>query len=77
MHTLEFISNTYSRKGRWSNLIEDFNFTIRSLKGSMHTIPNVLSHIREINMISFTEIVSNIYDRLRGVYPNDNYFAKH
>ena len=38
---------------------------------------NALSRIREVSMLSFTEITSDIYDHLQGKYPDDSYFAKY
>ena len=40
-------------------------------------VADALSRIREVNMLSFTEITSDLYDHLRGKYPNDSYFAKY
>ena len=65
------------RKARWANLIQDFDFSIRYRKGSMNIVVGALSCIREVNMLSFTEITSDIYDHLLGKYPDVNYFAKY
>ena len=43
----------------------------------MNTVVDALSRIREVNMLSFTEISSDLYDHLRGKYPDDSYFAKY
>ena len=43
----------------------------------MNTVADALSRIREVNMLSFTEITSDLYDHLRGKYPDDSYFAKY
>ena len=43
----------------------------------MNTIVDALGHIREVNMLNFIEITSNLYDHLRGKYPDDSYLAKH
>ena len=61
----------------WTDLMLDFDFSIRYRKGSMNTVVDALSHIKEINMLSFTEIKSNILDRLRGKYLDDSYFSKY
>ena len=42
----------------------------------MNIVADALNRIREVNMLSFTEITSNLYDHLQGKYPDDNYFAK-
>ena len=42
------------RKARWADLIQDFDFSVRYRKGSMNTVADALSRIREINMLSFT-----------------------
>ena len=44
------------RKARWADLIQDFDFSIRYRKGSMNNVIDALSRIREVNMLSFTEI---------------------
>ena len=36
-----------------------------------------LSRIREVNMLSFIEITSYLYDHLWGKYPDDSYFGKY
>ena len=61
----------------WSDLIQDFDLTIQYFKGSMNTIVDALSHIREVNMLSFNEISSYLYDLLWEKYPDDSYFAKY
>ena len=43
----------------------------------MNNVVDALSHIREVNMLSFTEITLDIYDHLRGKYSDDSYFAKY
>ena len=43
----------------------------------MNTVVDALSRIREVNMLSFIEITSNLYDHLRGKYPDDSYFTKY
>ena len=43
----------------------------------MHIVADALSRIREVNMLSFTEITSDLYDHLRGQYPDDSYFPKY
>ena len=65
------------RKARWADPIQDFYFSIQYPKGSMNTIIDELSRIREVNMLSFTEITSDLCDHLRGKYPNDSYFSKY
>ena len=65
------------RKARWADLIQDFDFSIRYRKGSMNIVADALSRIREVNMLSFTEITSDLYDHLQGKYPDDSYFAKY
>ena len=54
-----------------------FDFSIRYRKGSMNTIVDTLSNIKEVNMLSFTEIKSDILDHLRGKYLDDSYFSKY
>ena len=65
------------RKGRWADLMQDFDFSIRYGKGSMNTVVDALSCIKEVNMLSFTEIKSDILDHLRGKYLDDSYFSKY
>ena len=43
----------------------------------MNAITDALSRIREVNMLSFTQITSYLYDHLPGKYPDDSYFAKY
>ena len=62
-------------KGRWADLMEDFDFSYR--KGSMNTVADALSHIKEVNMLSFTEIKYDLLDHLRGKYLDDSYFSKY
>ena len=69
--------NLKGPKAPWADLIPVFDFSIRYRKGSMNTITDALSHIREVNMLSFIEITSYLYDHLRGKYLDDNYFAKY
>ncbi len=64
------------RKARWAELIQDFDFSIRYRKGSMNTVADALSRIHEVNMLSFTEIKSDLYDHLRGKYLDDSFFRK-
>ena len=61
------------RKARWADLIQDFDFSIRYRKGSMNIVDDALSRIREVNMLNFTEITSDLYDHLRGKYPDDSH----
>ena len=42
----------------------------------MNIVIDALNRIRELNMLSFTEITLYLYDHLREKYPNDNYFGK-
>ena len=65
------------RKGRWADLMQDFDFSIRYRKGSMNTVADALSRIKEVNMLSFTEIKSDLLDHLRGKYLDDSYFSKY
>ena len=37
----------------------------------MNTVVDALNHIREVNMLSFTEITSYLYDHLRGKYRDE------
>ena len=46
-------------------------------KGSMITVVDALNRIHEVNMLSFIEITSDLYDCLGGMYPDDSYFANH
>ena len=43
----------------------------------MNIVADALSRIREVNMLSFTEITSYLHDHLRGKYREDSYFAKY
>ena len=43
----------------------------------MNIVVDALSRIREVNMLSFIEIASNLYDHLRGKYPDHCYFVKY
>ena len=61
------------RKPQWAKLIQDFDF---SRKGSMNTITNTLSYIHEVNIFSFTEIKSSLYEQPRGKYLDDIYIGK-
>ena len=65
------------RKGRCADLMQYFDFSIRYRKGSMNTVVDALSHIKEVNMVSFTEIKSDLLDRLRGKYLDDSCFSKY
>ena len=57
--------------------MQDFDFSIRYRKGSMNTDVDALSLIKEVNMLSFTEIKSDFLDHLRGKYLDDIYFSKY
>ena len=61
-------------KGRWADLMQDFDFSIRYCKGSMNTIADALSRIKVVNMVSFTEIKSDLLDHYRAKYLDDSYF---
>ena len=78
--SLKYFCDQQDLKGRkawWADLIQDFDFSIQYRKGSMIIVVDVVSHICEIIMLSFTGITSNIYDHLQGYYPDDNYFFKY
>ena len=69
--------NLVGRKTRWAELIQDFDFTIRYCKGSMNSVADALSHIKEVNVLSFTEIKSDLLNHIRGRYLDDRYFSKY
>ena len=43
----------------------------------MNTVVDALSCIKEVNMLSFMEIKSDLLDHLRGKYLDDSYFSKY
>ena len=47
--------------------------TNKTLRGSMNTMVDALSLIKEVNMLNFIEITSNLYDHLQGKYHDDSY----
>ena len=47
-----------------------------NIKGSINNVANALIRIREVNMLSFTEITSDLYDHLQGKYPDDSYLPE-
>ena len=65
------------RKGRWADLMQDFDFCIQYRKCSMNTVADALSCIKEVNMLNFTEIKYNLLDHLRRKYLDDSYFSKY
>ena len=56
--------------------MQDFDFSIQSCKDSMNTIVDALSLIKEVNILSFTEIKYDLLDHLRGKYLDNNYFSE-
>ena len=52
------------RKGRWADLMQDFDFSIWYHKGSMNTIADALICMKEFNMLSFTKIKCDLLDHL-------------
>ena len=65
------------RKGCCVELMQDFDFFIQYRKGSMNTVANALSRIKEVSMLSFTEIKYDLLDHLQGKYLDDIYFSKY
>ena len=43
----------------------------------MNTVVDALSRIKEVNILSFTEIKSDLLDHLRGKYLDDSYILKY
>ena len=66
-----------SRSRNFPFLMQDFDFSIRYRKGSMNTVADALSRIKEVNILSFTKIKFDLLDHLRGKYLDDNYFSKY
>jgi hypothetical protein len=65
------------RKARWADLIQEFDFSIRYRKGSLNTVADALSRLHEVNMLSFTELKSDLFDLLRGKYLDDSFFKRY
>ena len=63
-------------KGHSVDLMQDFDFSIRYRKGSMNIVLDALTRIKEVNMLGFTEIKSDLLDHLQGIYLEDSYFLK-
>ena len=53
---MQITTDLRGRKARWAELMQEFDFEIRSCKGSRNQVADALSRLPMVNQLSFVEI---------------------
>ena len=72
--SLKWLSNQNElkgRKARWAEILQEFDLQIRYQRGKFNVVVDALSHMPQINELSFTTFKNNFLESLKGLCDYD------
>ncbi len=64
------------RKARWAEILQEFDLQIRYQRGKFNVVVDALSHMPQINELSFTTFKNNFLESLKGLCEHDVSFTE-
>ena len=64
------------QKARWAEVLQEFDCNLRYCKGLYNVVVDVLSHMPEVESLSFIEIKISLLNSLRGQYEHDQSYEE-